>query len=58
MQVPASIATDIALSRQNVALSSIKHNAEQGEAVAKILEDAVRSAPVSAARGTNINFSA
>ncbi len=58
MQLPATIAAEAAQTRQNVALSSIKHNAEQGEAVAKILEDAVRSAPVSSTRGTNINFSA
>ena len=58
MDLPAGIAAEAALLRQNVALSVIKQNAEQGQAIAKILEDATRSAPVNGSRGTNINTSA
>ncbi len=57
MELPAGIAAQAALTRQNVALSTIKHSAEQGEAVAKILEDAVRSTPVSKSHGSHINIS-
>lgn len=58
MQLPAAIAANAAIDRQNVALSMIKHNAEQGQAVAQILEDSARSAPISQSRGSNINLSA
>lgn len=57
MELPASIAADAALARQNVALSAIKQSAEQGKAVAKILEDATRSAPASGTHGTHVNLS-
>ena len=57
MELPASIAADAALARQNVTLSVIKSNAKQGEAIAKILEDATRSAPTNGTRGTNVNIS-
>lgn len=58
MELPASIAAEAALARQNITLSVIKHNAEQGQAIAKILDDATRSAPTSGARGTSLNISA
>lgn len=57
MELPPTIAANAALARQNVTLSVIKHNAEQGQAIAKILDDATRSAPVGHARGTHINLS-
>ncbi len=57
MSLPPLIAAEAAMTRQNVALSVIKHNAEQGEVIAGILEDAVRSAPVSGARGTHVDRS-
>lgn len=58
MELPAAAAVNAALDRQNVALSLIKHSAEQSQAVAQILEDSVRSAPISQSRGSNINQSA
>ncbi len=58
MELPASIAAEAALARQNIALSVIKANAEQGQALAKILENASRTAPVSRSHGTNLNISA
>ena len=57
MELPATIAANAALARQNVALSVIKQNAEQGQAIAQILEDATRSAPIGHARGTHVNLS-
>ncbi len=56
--VPPTIAAEMALTRQNIALSVIKQSAEQGQALAKIINDTARSAPVSGALGTNINTSA
>ncbi len=58
MELPAAIAANAALDRQNVSLSMIKHNAEQSQAVAQILEDSARSAPINQSRGSNINLSA
>ena len=56
--VPASIAAEIQLNRQNIALSVIKQSAEQDQALAQILDDATRTAPINASRGANVNISA
>ena len=56
MNVPASIAAEAAITRQNVALSIIKSNAKQSQQIANIIEKSVQSAPVSQARGTNLNI--
>lgn len=58
MELPATYAAEIALNRQNVALSVIKHSADQDKALANILDQSIRSAPISTARGTNLNTSA
>jgi hypothetical protein len=58
MDVPFAIAAEQGLLRQNIALSVIKQSFEQDQAIAGILEQAVRSAPVSSSRGTNVNTSA
>ena len=58
MELPATVAAQAALTRQNVALSVIKHNADQGKAIAGILDDSVRSAPVNGTRGAQLNISA
>jgi hypothetical protein len=56
MDIPASIAAEAAIARQNVALSVIKQNADQAQQIAKIIEQTVQSAPVSGTRGTNVNL--
>ncbi len=56
--LPAGIAAEQALTRQNVALSVIKQSNEQQQKLVEIIADAARSAPVSSARGSNVNFSA
>lgn len=58
MQIPASIAAEAALTKQNVAFSAIKHNADQAQAVANILEEASRSAPVNPSKGSSVNTKA
>lgn len=56
--LPAATAAKMAIERQNFALSALK-NAVQGEqAIAAIVEQGARSAPVSAVRGANVNTSA
>ena len=47
MDIPAAIAAETALARQNVALSVIKSNAQQAEQVAKILEESITVSPSS-----------
>jgi hypothetical protein len=56
--IPPTIAAEQAILRQNVAMSVIKQNAEQAQALVKILDDAAHSNPLSGARGSNVNFSA
>ena len=56
MNVPAGIAAESALLRQNVALSVIKQSHEQQQQIVSILDKAARSAPVNASRGSNVNF--
>ncbi len=57
MELPASIAANAALARQNMTLSVIKQNAQQGQAIANILDNSTRLAPIDGLRGVNINFS-
>lgn len=56
--LPPTIAAEAAINRQNVALSVVKAAADADRQIANILEQSVRSAPVSGTRGTNINTSA
>ena len=53
--VPAGIAVEQAVLRQNVALSVIKASADQDQAIAELLEQSVRTAPVSDVRGANVD---
>lgn len=56
MDIPSTIAAEAAITRQNVALSSIKHNADQAELFAKTIEETVTSAPVNESRGSNVDL--
>lgn len=53
--IPAGIAAESAVLRQNVALSVIKQANDQAQALVQILDNAARSAPLSSTRGTNFN---
>ena len=55
MSVPPTLAAEQGLLRQNIALSVIKQTAEQDQIFAKIIEESVRSAPVSGSRGANFS---
>jgi hypothetical protein len=55
--LPPTMAMETAVTRQNVAMSVIKAAHDQEQRIIRILDEAVRSAPVSASRGTNVNFS-
>lgn len=56
MEIPADIAAQAAMTRQTIALSVIKQNAEAEKAIANILEQSLSVGP--SARGGNVNFSA
>ena len=56
--LPPTIAAETAINRQNVALSVVKAAADADQQIANILDQAVRSAPVSGSRGVNLNTSA
>ncbi len=55
MDVPAIMAGETALARQNVALSAVKQSAEQGEKLAKVIEESAQTLPVNQTRGTNVD---
>ena len=56
--VPAGIAAETAINRQNVALSVIKQSHDQQQKIVEILDNSARSAPVNQARGSNVNTTA
>jgi len=58
MELPATVAAEQGLLRQNVALSLVKQSADQAQALAEMIDQSARSAPVSNARGTNVDVSA
>ena len=58
MDVPASLAAEAGLARQNVALSVIRQSAEQDQRLADVISQAASTAPVSETRGTNVDISA
>jgi len=56
MSLPPTIAAEAAITRQNVALSSIKANADRNQQFAEVISESVQSAPVNQTRGTNVNI--
>jgi hypothetical protein len=54
--IPSSIAAETALLKQNVTLSVVKQSAEQGQAIADLVEESAQSAPINETRGTNVDF--
>lgn len=58
MDAASGIAAQIAQTRQNVALSALKSNADQAQQIANILQDAVTSVPGSPVKGVNVDLKA
>lgn len=56
MDIPAAIAAETALARQNVALSVIRQNAEQAQQVAKILEESITTVTALSGRGGRLDI--
>ncbi len=54
--IPPTMAAEMALNKQNVTMSVIKQSADQQKAILQIIEQSVQSAPVSGARGSNVNI--
>ncbi len=58
MDVPQTLAAELALTQQAVTLSVIKQAAQADRALVAILDEAINSVPVSSFRGVNLNTSA
>lgn len=56
--IPAGIAAEQALIRQDIALSTIKNANDQQQRLVQIIDEASRNAPVSPSRGSNVNIQA
>ena len=55
--LPAGIAAEQAITRQNIALSVIKQSHEQQQKLVQILDESIRNIPTGS-RGSHVNFSA
>lgn len=58
MSIPPTIAAEMALARQNVALSVIKQNAQQAQQVAQILEESMTTVSTLSGRGGRLDVKA
>lgn len=58
MDVPATIAAETGLLRQNVTMSVIKQSADQAQRLVEIIDQAARTAPVSQTHGSQVNLTA
>ena len=57
--IPPTIAAELALARQNVALSVIKQSADQAQAIADLIAESAQTLKVAAAsRGNSVNIRA
>lgn len=55
MDIPAGVAAQAALTRQNIGLSVIKQAAQSDQAVAQIVQDAVENSPLASGNGRGGN---
>jgi len=58
MEAASGIAAQIAQNRQNVALSSVKSNAQAEQQLANILQESLTQVPSSPVRGVNVDLRA
>lgn len=56
--VPAAIAAEAAILRQNVALSVVRQSAEADQAIANIIQQSAENIAVNASRGNTVNIRA
>ena len=56
MDISGPIEAQVAQARQNVALSVIRSNAQQGQEIANILQESAETIAASTTRGTNVNI--
>lgn len=54
--IPAGIAAQQAILQQNVALSTIKSNAQADQAFAEVIQETVENTPQPGGRGGNVNI--
>lgn len=58
MTLPPTIAAEAAITRQNVALSSLKRSADAEKQIANLLDKAIDNVPTSSIRGNTLNTKA
>ena len=58
MTLPPAIAAEAAMTRHNVALSSLKRSADTEKQIADLLEKAIENVPTSSIRGSTLNIKA
>ncbi len=56
MQIPATLAAEQALTRQNVALSVVKSSAEADQQLANVIEEVAEGAQNASGRGSNVDI--
>lgn len=56
-EVPATLAANLAITRQNIAISTIKQSAQNDRLIANILDESIQNVPTSPIRGANVNIS-
>ncbi len=58
MDIPAALAAQSAVTRQNIGLAVVKQAAQSEQAVANIIQEAVENSPVASSngRGSNIDI--
>ena len=54
--ISAGIQANVALTRQAIALETVKKSAEAERAIANVLDEAVGSVPSSSVRGSNLDI--
>lgn len=58
MEIPAGIAANAAIVKQNAITSIVKSSVEGERAIANVLAQAAENVPVSATRGNQLNITA
>lgn len=56
MDIPAGLAANSAISRQNIALSGIKQAADRDQQFAEKIAETIQSSPAGGARGSHVNL--
>lgn len=56
MEIPAGIAANVALTRQAIALETVKSAADMAQKMADMIAETAQNVPMASSRGTIVNF--